>query len=276
MLHFNGFKGPDDKHVCKNCLIAITNWAWLHNDLLVLIAKRVKVMEDFIFFSSVCTSWRTAASKVNFDHLSPQLPLLMLPDKDDDYREFYSLSKAGWLLTQSYDGEEVNLLHAFSRTEIQLPNQFALIDLQGLDRLPEGSRYWSIRNVVLSVNPSFTSDYVLVIAYNTDVNHLTFWRPGDLNWTMFYVAVRIGGVSNMTYYKGQFYLVTWGGEICIADVPGPGVLEPRVESRLVRLNDNMNLFRHSTRYYLAELNNVLSLIVKSYKMHPDDDNLQHY
>ncbi|PHU06623.1 hypothetical protein BC332_23112 [Capsicum chinense] len=198
-------------------------------------------MEDFIFFSSVCTSWRTAASKVNFDHLSPQLPLLMLPDKDDDYREFYSLSKG-----------------KVSRT-LYLP------EARGL---PEGSRYWSIRNVVLSANPSFTSDYVLVIAYNTDVNHLAFWRPRDLNWTMFYVAVRIGGVSNMTYYKGQFYR-----EICIADVPGPGVLEPRVESRLVRLNDNMNLFQHSTRYYLAELNNVLSLIVKSYKMHPDDDSI---
>lgn len=41
------------------------------------------------------------------------------------------------------------------------------------------------RNAILSVSPLFTSDYVLVIAYNTYVNHLAFSRPGDTNWTEF-------------------------------------------------------------------------------------------
>ncbi|PHT57678.1 hypothetical protein CQW23_00041 [Capsicum baccatum] len=59
-------------------------WAELPDDLIAMIANRVKVLEDFIAFSVVCTSWRTVATKENFDAFnSPQAPLLMLPDKDE-------------------------------------------------------------------------------------------------------------------------------------------------------------------------------------------------
>ncbi|PHT57878.1 hypothetical protein CQW23_00241 [Capsicum baccatum] len=72
----------------------MANWAELPNDMIALIAKHVEVIEDFIVFSAVCTSWRTATPKDNFDVLWPQLPLLMLGyAKDCNYLEFYSLSK---------------------------------------------------------------------------------------------------------------------------------------------------------------------------------------
>ncbi|KAL3358424.1 hypothetical protein AABB24_015511 [Solanum stoloniferum] len=278
---------------------AAEDWAGLPHDLLVLIAKHVKLMEDFIAFSGVCTSWRTASTKDNFDMLYPQLPLLMLPDKDDDYREFYSLSKGkvsrrlylpeakgrecfpsdqmGWLLTQSLDGKEVSLLNPFSRTQIQLPNQFALSGFLGLEEeeeeeeeeeKEEEKEYRYIRNAILSANPSFTSDYVLVIAYNTDVNHLAFWRPGDINWTEFEIVYRIGGVSNMIYYKSRFYLVSWSAEIGIIDVQdGP---EPRVESRLIYLNDNRDLFSQGdVQYYLVEVNDALLLVVRFGRKRPN-------
>ncbi|OIT28504.1 hypothetical protein A4A49_52059 [Nicotiana attenuata] len=144
----------------------MANWAELPRDLLIPIAQRVKVIEDFI-----------TSGAHNFDVFSPQVPLLMLADKDDDYREFYSLSKQivsriflpevrgqacfsseGWICTAAYTGE-VNLLHPFSRTQIQLPPQEALLAFDCDD--PEGG-YPCIDQAVLSASPSLTSDYVLV------------------------------------------------------------------------------------------------------------------
>ncbi|WMV36422.1 hypothetical protein MTR67_029807, partial [Solanum verrucosum] len=108
----------------------------LSNDVSSYIVNRVKVIEDFIAFRSICTSWRITNIKDDFNVFSPQIPLLMLGAKhEDDSPEFYSLFKnkvsrlflpkaknaecfptEGWLFTvtiTSRDGE-MNLLQRFS------------------------------------------------------------------------------------------------------------------------------------------------------------------
>lgn len=174
---------------------AMANWAELPQDLLTQITKRVKAIEDFIAFGAVCTSWRIAATKKFFDVLSPQVPLLMLADKDDYYREFYSLSRKkvsriflpetrgrecfpskGWLFTMSYTGE-MNLLHPFSHINIQLPPREDLLASEGLGEAPEEEIWNCMDKAILSASPSLTSDYVLVVNYNYGrVNSLAFWR----------------------------------------------------------------------------------------------------
>ncbi|TXG50461.1 hypothetical protein EZV62_022985 [Acer yangbiense] len=60
------------------------------------IARRIKLPEDFVAFSGVCSSWRSAASnKKNFRFSSSLVPWLMLPPKEEgnDLRSFFSLSK---------------------------------------------------------------------------------------------------------------------------------------------------------------------------------------
>ncbi|KAK2664019.1 hypothetical protein Ddye_002593 [Dipteronia dyeriana] len=50
-------------------------------DVLEEIARRIKLPEDFVAFSGVCSSWRSAASKENFRFRSSLVPWLMLPPK---------------------------------------------------------------------------------------------------------------------------------------------------------------------------------------------------
>ncbi|XP_047265781.1 uncharacterized protein LOC107859621 [Capsicum annuum] len=177
----------------------MAKWAELPNDLIALIAKCVNVLEDFVTFGNVCKSWRTAATKENFDVFAPQIPLLMLADKNDDYREFYSLSKKkvsrmflpearvlecfpsqGWIFTNNENTGEMKLLHPFSRTQILLPSQKDLLASQGRG---EGLIRSCMERAVLSASPSLTSDYVLLVYYYGSGGHLAFWRPRDVNWT---------------------------------------------------------------------------------------------
>ncbi|TXG50393.1 hypothetical protein EZV62_022917 [Acer yangbiense] len=51
-------------------------------DVLEEIARLIKLPEDFVAFSGVCSSWRSAASKENFRFRYSLVPWLMLPPKE--------------------------------------------------------------------------------------------------------------------------------------------------------------------------------------------------
>ncbi|KAG5593419.1 hypothetical protein H5410_043933 [Solanum commersonii] len=275
----------------------------------------------------------------NFDVFTPQIPLLILSDNDDDYQELYSLSKKkvsriflpeasgqlcfpsqGWLCTienntgdinllhpftcarqKSYqlglhhhsdNGEEVstiflpearkaecystkgwlctvaytiiremNLLHPFSRTQIQLPSEKDLCALQGYGPVEARGLYHRVDKAILSASPSITSDYVLLVSYYAGVNNLAFWRPGDLNWNV--IDEEWGAFSDINYYDGQFYGVTNGGDVWVFDIAGPNdpkppIVEPRF---LVHLEDDM-FGQAGTEFYLVEVSGALLLVAR--------------
>uniref|UniRef100_M1AWM3 F-box domain containing protein n=1 Tax=Solanum tuberosum TaxID=4113 RepID=M1AWM3_SOLTU len=269
----------------------MADWANLPNDLIAHIANRVKVIEDFIAFGAVCTSWRIAATKDNFDVLSHQVPFLMMADGDDDgYQKIYSLSKKkasriflpevrgskvvpikeGWLCTVAKDTGEINLLHPFSRKKIHLPSLNALLNFHDCERNHWGCIYVA----VLSANPSVTSDYVLMVLHYGSDNCLAFWRPGDLNWTNIDVANNFPGrPSALVYHKGEFYSMRHSGKVQAHEVAGPNTSDqPIVKTRLVVQMAEYTFNSHVSQYYLVELSGALLLVAQFDKSNMDFPN----
>ncbi|KAK3225756.1 hypothetical protein Dsin_005618 [Dipteronia sinensis] len=121
------------------------NWDQINGDVLEEIVKRINLYENFVTCSCVCTPWRSAATKENFNNRfrSNQMPWLMLSPEEgniDHLRSFYSLSRGksnqivlkeasdhkcfsskGWLLTINKK-LNISLLDPFSRFHIELPH----------------------------------------------------------------------------------------------------------------------------------------------------------
>ncbi|KAK3430805.1 hypothetical protein EUGRSUZ_E02334 [Eucalyptus grandis] len=113
----------------------MVNWEELPQEILELIARRL-VIEDFLAFRGVCTSWRSAAAKETYNTKS-KTPWLM-NYVDNQRAEFCSpptgriypmrvpgshvrtLSAPGWILASRGD-REYHIFNPLSRVSIELP-----------------------------------------------------------------------------------------------------------------------------------------------------------
>ncbi|XP_062021315.1 uncharacterized protein LOC133737850 [Rosa rugosa] len=261
-------------------------------DLVLCFANRLMVsLEDFIAFGAVCKSWSSAAMEVKENYLASiststststglrllayQVPLLMLPVRltlprgvagGDVTVEFYSLtakgnkiyrsklldakgkmcySSLGWLVTVSKD-LEFKLLHPFKHAmNIQLPD----------------GRTKDIGKFVLSSSPSWTSDYVVMFYTSTT---LAYCRPGlGENWTelSFQMVDNINIISDLTYYRGQFYVVDCCGRVLVVcDIDDPNRAKLKVVAPEINQKELLGTRRHIKQLYLAECAGALLLV----------------
>ncbi|KAI8558672.1 hypothetical protein RHMOL_Rhmol04G0115000 [Rhododendron molle] len=213
--HENHTCGPTGR-VTRSRLMG--NWAELLADLLISIAKRIPVLEDFVAFGGVCRSWRFVAINHNFKG-SQQIPWLMLSEQEGEEkmneRRIVSLTKGGmvrkltllgargkrgfeslgWFITVSEDGE-MELLHPFSQAQIPLPhiNTFKYYVKNGME-----DNFIFIQKAVLSYSPDdalWNSDHVVMVIYGSR-RWLGFWRPGYKTWTT--IETRTGAFYDIVY-----------------------------------------------------------------------------
>ncbi|GAB4829057.1 hypothetical protein Ancab_018718 [Ancistrocladus abbreviatus] len=215
----------------------MADWADLPESLLIEIAERVGLYDDFKSIDGVCRKWRAARRQARYGGSLPQVPWLMLAE-DDDHEggppsitcRFYCLSTGmvhrmelplavgnkrcysshGWLMTISRD-LTMSLLNPFSGLQIQLPDKTSLSAYQGF--MGNAGFTLFIEKFALSSSPSQPQNYWVMIVYGASAT-LACWRPGDDSWTK--VGTQkfdAGGFSDISYYKGEFYAVAHTGQI---------------------------------------------------------------
>ncbi|KAK2636569.1 hypothetical protein Ddye_031361 [Dipteronia dyeriana] len=241
------------------------NWDELPMDLLMDIAMLLTRFEDYAPFSGVCTSWQSAAAC-----LYP-IPLLMLaPRKDSHVLDFYHLSdrivnqvslsedltgkrcysSKGCLITIGHD-LNVNLMHPFSNIQHTFPN---IKTIDNWDENCDSSSYHRlIYKCVLSSNPLLEYDYILMVILE-GYTRLVYARPGDETWT--FLGKR-ATYSDITYCRGQFYMVNPAGQISTCFIGGGNnPNEPEVVAELPsKLRRNK-----SSRLYIVESAGALLII----------------
>ncbi|KAJ4713311.1 F-box protein [Melia azedarach] len=215
------------------------NWSELNHDLLVEIAKRIKLVDDFIAFGGVCKSWRSAADLKNYMFKYNHMPqLLLAPSKESScQREFYNISKGvsrqvclpeandkkilsskGWLLTIDRNWD-ISLLHPYKSVQIELPNIRSFEDWNnGISH--NIMRAFFIEKFVLSTSPLEEEDYTVMVIYGR-TRKLAYFKPRYKAWiTLRPTCSKVTMFSDIFYYNKKFYVVDLYGRIMVCDFSG--------------------------------------------------------
>ncbi|KAK0595136.1 hypothetical protein LWI29_003887 [Acer saccharum] len=247
------------------------NWDKLLTDVLVEIAKRIRMCEDYVAFRGVCTCWRSAATKDNFMFRNFPVPLLMRAPRKGHVLDFLNLTKGivnqvslseppmgkrfysskGCLITID-QGLNVNLMHPFSNLQHKFPNMMTLHNDSPL------MYDFLITKCALSSNPLLEPDYILMVIYRTRT--LIYARPGDETWTK--LAYHGYGYCDLTYYEGRIYAVSCTGEIWAWDYKVGGVDNPSEKELVAKLLSIKLPPNRPGRTYIVESAGALLIIVK--------------
>ncbi|KAL5994429.1 hypothetical protein ACLOJK_024479 [Asimina triloba] len=246
------------------------DWGGLPRDALEHIAKQLTFVVDYIRFAAVCKPWRSAAYE-NLRHRPRQLPFLLIrdPDGSTNARGIYSLvdkrllnfrlpvpramrcrgSSDGWLSLIGFD-LSITLFNPFSRKHIPLPPMNTIPN--PFDDMLCGDTF--IQKVILSSDPSFTPNFLVVITYSCRAK-LAFFRPGDRIWNP--IDCGLASFDDVLYHKGQFYAVNCKGMVVICDLTSQ---KPYAVELPVPLVQNSYLIKR----YLVEWKGELLQIIREF------------
>lgn len=219
--------------------MTVPDWSALPRDVLTFLAKRITSLKDYIALRAVCRAWRLAATKDCFP-TTRQVPWLVLfrvlHDPEPSWR-FHSLTKntvhkpllpfqphldrhicssLGWMMGrgENADQHHLYLWHPLTHAQVQLPNHNFNFDTA---------------KFALSLSPSWTSDYAIMVIFNEYSNsepsylrrapcNVAFLKPGALMWTNIKLSQP---AEDLASYKGQFYVVDCEGKLMVLDIEDP-------------------------------------------------------
>ncbi|KAM7481928.1 hypothetical protein LguiB_006511 [Lonicera macranthoides] len=220
-------------------------WSQLPQDLLGIIANRLSAIEDFVSFSSVCSSWRSAVPKQEWIPCDPRLPWLLLTDYKDEERKLiglYNMERKklyrvevpllnytnGWIFKT--EGDLSRLIDPLTGFQIPLPR----IDNPKL-----------VAKVLVSQRPSESDNItnnknnndVFVVLYYFESVELVFARPGSKQWItlqddfedrdIYFYNGRYIFIGDVVRYKGRVFAVRSNGTLvlCEIDCPSPKAID---------------------------------------------------
>ncbi|XP_010058839.2 uncharacterized protein LOC104446717 [Eucalyptus grandis] len=229
----------------------MANCEELPQEILELIARRL-VIEDFLAFRGVCTSWRSAAAKETYNTKS-KAPWLM-NYVDNQRAEFCSpptwriypmrvpgshvrtFSAPGWILASRGD-REYHIFNPLSRVSIELPALKKLrrksrlsVQLNGPKRLK--CRHPRINRIALSSGPSSSRSYIVMIHIHESLGPLgfAFHRSEEDAWMAVSPAMHLrrSTVLQLIFYDGLFVALDAAKQIMTFNER-----KRRMESRLI-------------------------------------------
>ncbi|KAF8039994.1 hypothetical protein BT93_B2267 [Corymbia citriodora subsp. variegata] len=214
------------------------DWAWLPEDMMGAILKKLGLTDEYMRVSRVCTSWFSfVRDRTEFKELlRKQAPLLVIPAINNrrNRRNLYNVidgktydvqitlpynrrccgSSHGWLATVGRK-MVITLTNPFSQRRIRLPPIF---------NPPKGNItrdnpclfYSWVHKVILSNDPDLSSEDCVVGAIYDHINRLAFIKLGDECWT--YVDNNLNIFSDIIFSNGLLHAIDKRGKLISVDI----------------------------------------------------------